>query len=484
MSAWYVDATAGSDSNPGTSEGSAWRTLRHATNREFRAGDRLLLARGSAWHEPMTLRGRGDPANPVLLGAWGEGPRPQIHGGEDHAVSADGPVGGWRISGLELTSTNGKNPTRKIEGGTCGVFLSQEEAGHGLVIDDCRIHDTSGPGIHLRGRGAHEPMITNAVIENCEIWNASCGIQFACDGAFSTGFFPGFRISHVDVHDIGGDGIVPFCSRDGVIEHCRAWKTGTGCDPQDHSPVAIWYAWSARSVIQFCEAWDNHTGGRGADGGGFDLDGGCTDCVMQYNYSHDNDGAGFLICSWDPAQWPCTGCVTRFNLSVNDGLANDYASILFWQSDACLTYNNTCIARAASALKFTSDTRDHFIANNIFVVDSDRDIPLVKSEFDVRPDKFRHNLYWRTGGPARFEVPGLAQGTFREFAILVRGDREACADPRFEDIAEPDVRLKVGSPARGLGLIIPDMGEIDHGRRPIPKRGLIDLGCMAMRDNE
>jgi hypothetical protein len=484
MSTWYVDAAAGTDSNPGTSEGQAWRTLRHAAARLFRAGDRLLLARGGSWHEPMKLNGRGDPANPVLLGAYGEGPRPAIHGGETHAVSADGPVGGWRISGLELTSTNASNPTRRIEGGTCGVFLSQEETGHGIAIDDSRIHDTSGPGIHLRGRGAHAPMITNAVVEGCEIWNASCGIQFACDGRFSTGFFPNFRIAHVDVHDVGGDGIVPFCSRDGVIEHCRAWKTGLGCDPRDHSPVAIWYAWSARSVIQFCEAWDNHTGGQKADGGGFDFDGGCTDCVMQYNYSHDNDGAGFLICSWDPAQWPCTGCVTRYNLSVNDGLANGYASIVFWQSDACLTYNNTCIARAASPLKFTSDTRDHLIANNIFVVDSGRDIPLVKSGFDVRPNKFRHNLYWRTGGPARFEVPGLPGGSFKEFADFVRGDREACADPGFCDLAKADVRLNAGSPARGLGLRIPQMGEFDYGRRPLRDRGLVDLGCMATRDNE
>ncbi|MEK7477523.1 MAG: right-handed parallel beta-helix repeat-containing protein [Candidatus Coatesbacteria bacterium] len=484
MSTYYVDATAGSDTNPGTSEGAAWRTLKHAAAREFRAGDRLLLARGGAWHEPMVLNGRGDPANPILLGAFGTGPRPAIHGGETHAVAAARPVGGWRISGLELTSTNASNPTRKIEGGTSGVFLSQEETGHGFVIDDCRIHDTSGPGIHFRGRGAPAPMITGAVIEGCEIWNASCGIQFACDGSFSTEFFPDFRIAHVDVHDIGGDGIVPFCSRDGVIEHCRAWRTGLGVDPKDHSPVAIWYAWSLRSVIQFCEAWDNHTGGRGADGGGFDLDGGCTDCVLQYNHSHDNDGAGFLICSWDPALWPCTGCVTRFNLSVNDGLQNDYGGITFWQATGCLTYNNTVIARKAPALKFLSDTRDHLIANNLFVADTAGDVPLVKSGFDVRANKFLHNLYHRTGGAARFEVPGLADGSFRLFAQHISGVREVNADPLLVDLAKPDVRLKAGSPARGLGLRIPAMGGVDFGRRPLPDRGPVDLGCMAMREDE
>jgi len=484
VTTYYVDAQSGSDTNAGTGEGAAWRTLKHAAARELKAGDRILLARGRTWHEPMTLSGRGDPANPILLGAFGEGPRPAIHGGEAHAISAVRRVGGWKVAGLELTSTNGSNPTRRIEGGTCGVFLSQEETGEGFSIEDCRIHDTSGPGIHFRGRGSKSPMITGAVVESCEIWNASCGIQFACDGSFSTGFFPSFRIAHVDVHDIGGDGIVPFCSRDGLVEHCRAWKTGLGVAPEDHSPVGIWFAWSARSVIQFCEAWDNHPGGRGADGGGFDLDGGCADCVLQYNYSHDNDGAGFLICSWDPAKWPCTGAVCRYNLSVNDGLANDYASLLFWQADGSLTYNNTLIARKASALKFTSETRDHLIANNLFVVDSADDIPLVKSEFDVRRNKFLHNLWHRTGGEPRFQVAGLADGSFRHFAVHVAGTREGRADPLFYDLAKPDVRLKAGSPARGWGLRIPAMGGLDFGRRPLSERGPVDVGCMAMREDE
>jgi hypothetical protein len=34
---------------------------------------------------------------------------------------------------------------------------------------------------------------------------------------------------------------------------------------------------------------------------GFDLDGGVTNSVMQYNYSHDNDGPGFLLCTFSGA---------------------------------------------------------------------------------------------------------------------------------------------------------------------------------------
>ena len=58
-------------------------------------------------------------------------------------------------------------------------------------------------------------------------------------------------------------------------------------------------------VIQYNESYGDKTAA-GADGGGFDLDGGTQEeSVMQYNYSHDNDRPGFLLCQypWGKAQY-------------------------------------------------------------------------------------------------------------------------------------------------------------------------------------
>jgi len=484
MSDYYVDSANGSDDGAGTTEGAAWKTLKHSGRRTCLPGDRILLRRGGVWNEGLVLRGRAPAGSPITLAAWGKGPRPRINGGETHAVTAAEPVSGWRLTGLELTSTNNQNPTRRITGGTCGIYLSQEEPSDYLAVDDCLIHDTSGPGIHLIPAGKPRPVFRNVSIENCEIFNASCGIQFHSPPVYSTEYVTNFRIAHVTVHDIGGDGIVPFCSRDGVIEYCKAYRTGLGCDAADHSPVGIWYAWAKRCVIQFCEAWDNRGGGRGADGGGFDLDGGCTECVMQYNLSHDNEGAGFLICSWDPAQWPCTDCVTRFNVSVNDGLANDYAGIVFWQADRCQTYNNTCITRVSSPLKFTSDTRDHLIANNIFLVESDRDIPLVKSAFDLSKNRFRNNLYHRAASGLKFEVRDETPQSLLEFDALTGGKSEITGDPGFFNAAAGDYRLRAGSRARNAGLKLEGMGPFDFWGRRLSERTGVDIGALAMRDDE
>jgi len=475
----YVDAAGGNDANSGDSPGQAWRTLARASREVWGPGDQVRLRRGSRWPEGIRLMGRGSKKHPITLGAYGDGPRPRIDGGDDHAIAGRGPISAWRIEGLELTSANARNPTRKITGGTCGVFVAQEEVCEGLTIVDCAIHDTSGPGIYLLAAGGPKPVFPEVVIENCEISNASCGIQFLSRPTYAWDYFPRFRIARCTVHDIGGDGIVPFCSRDGVVEHCTAYRTGLGVAPEDHSPVAIWYAWAQRCTIQFCEAYDNHTGGHPADGGGFDLDGGCEDCVLQYNYSHDNDGAGYLICSWDPQQWPCTGAVCRYSLSVNDGLANDYSSVLFWQSVDCRVYNNTCLTRTASPLKFTSDTRGHLIANNIFSVQSPEDVPVVKSAFDISRNRFRNNLFHRGAGGLRFEIQGRQILSLREFDALVGAEGQIEGDPGLVGAAAGDVHLRPDSPCRGGGVRVDEGGGRDYYGAHVPESGPVDIGCAA-----
>jgi hypothetical protein len=481
---YYVDPFHGDDSRSGGSADQAWRTLARVSRESFRAGDQVLLARGGVWAEGVKLRGRGAPGKPIVLGAYGEGPRPRISGGQEHAITADEPISAWRISGLELTSTNGSNPTHQITGGTCGVHLKQAELCESLTISDCAIHDTSGPGVFLVGSGEPKAVFTDTVIEHCEVYNASCGIQFLSEPHGQTECFSRFRIAHVVAHDIGGDGIVPFCSNNGVIEHCTAYRTGMGCDPSDHSPIAIWYAWANKCVIQHCHAYDNRTGGRGADGGGFDLDGGCTDCIIQYNYSHDNEGAGYLICSWDPVQHPCTGCICRYNVSVNDGLANDYASIHFWQNMDCLIYNNTCITRGALGMKFATsggDAKGNLIANNIFVCDTPEDVPMVGSAFDISGNRFRNNCYWHLRGEPRFDLSGQDVRGLEVFMKAVKGEGEISAEPLLADAGTGDFHLRPGSPCRGAGLRLPAMGGRDYHGAPLPEEGPVDIGCAVSR---
>jgi len=73
---------------------------------------------------------------------------------------------------------------------------------------------------------------------------------------------------------------------------------------------------------QNCESYRNRT--QAADGEGFDLDGGCTGCVLQYNYSHDNAGAGYLVYTYGGAPHHYQGNVVRWNVSENDSVRHQW----------------------------------------------------------------------------------------------------------------------------------------------------------------
>ena len=151
----YVDAVGGSDADTGAVADQAWATLARVGQADLEPGSQVLLKRGCAWNEPFKLRGRAPAAKPIVLGAYGEGPRPRINGGRTHAISADEPVSGWRISGLELTSTNDLNPTHKINGGTCGIFgiVFRDACARGGRTGRDETRRSGGRGVCRRGFG-------------------------------------------------------------------------------------------------------------------------------------------------------------------------------------------------------------------------------------------------------------------------------------------------------------------------------------------
>ena len=133
-------------------------------------------------------------------------------------------------------------------------------------------------------------------------------------------------------------------------------------------------------MIQFNESHHNRTGSS-KDGGGFDLDGGMTNSVVQYNYSHDNDGAGYLLAQFEGAR-PLYGNVVRYNLSVNDSRRNRYGGIHLWSTGA-----NGGI------------TRTTFYANTVYTMHSENSSPAAVdcSSDGVRNICFYNNRFYTDG---------------------------------------------------------------------------------------
>ncbi|HEY9704115.1 MAG TPA: right-handed parallel beta-helix repeat-containing protein, partial [Allocoleopsis sp.] len=161
-----------------------------------------------------------------------------------------------------------------------------------------------------------------------------------------------------------GSGIIISDVDGGLIERCVAYHNGWLCNSLQGGPVGIW-AWDSNNItIQYNESYNNKTNGK-KDGGGFDLDGGMKNSVMQYNYSHDNDGHGYLLAQFPYARKSYNN-VVRFNISQNDGRKNRTGGIYFW-GDFRNTevYNNTVYMDAPPSVDSIKPTPLGFELNDI-----------------------------------------------------------------------------------------------------------------------
>ncbi|MBK8531693.1 MAG: right-handed parallel beta-helix repeat-containing protein [Flavobacteriales bacterium] len=78
----YYIAPEGSDSNNGTSPSTPWRSiarLQQAAN-SLQPGDEVLFQRGGSYPGQLTLNTSGSSSQPIVLGAYGSGPLPEISG--------------------------------------------------------------------------------------------------------------------------------------------------------------------------------------------------------------------------------------------------------------------------------------------------------------------------------------------------------------------------------------------------------------------
>ena len=89
--------------------------------------------------------------------------------------------------------------------------------------------------------------------------------------------------------------------------------------------------------------------GNAPDGDGFDLDGGSIECVLQYNYSHDNDGAGHPRLHLPLRAMADRGNIVRYNICECDAVKlGEYGAIHVGNDGHGMSgveiYHNTFIA--------------------------------------------------------------------------------------------------------------------------------------------
>lgn len=176
---YYVDSKSGSDSNDGTSESKAFKTLDKVNALDLEPGDTVLLKKGSVFEDQalkFTKEDSGTAEAPVKISTYGEGDKPQIntngHGQWDlnYGTPLDNQNHKWKgkvsssiliedteyieIKGLELTNDrNSATDTEKGKAyndayamdrtGVAGVAKDNGTVDH-IVLDDLYIHNVTG----------------------------------------------------------------------------------------------------------------------------------------------------------------------------------------------------------------------------------------------------------------------------------------------------------------------------------------------------
>ena len=422
LASYHVDPD-GSDDNDGLSPETAWRTIDRVNTFSFAGGDRVLFEAGSTFPGNLAF-GPDDAGRPdafITVGTY-----PGDHPGEARATILAGAGDGLsavNTSGLFVTGLNFVGSGQRPHGGSGIRFDNNLPADVKLPfvrVDNVEVSGFGNYGITVGGSsgksGFSDVRITRARVHH----NVVGGIE--THGEFTTDPAAGYAhadvyVGHCTVHDNAGyarsrthvgDGIMLSDVDGAVIERCEAYNNGS-LNTHAGGPVGIW-AWDANRVtIQHNESHHNRTAGR-ADGGGFDLDGGVTNSVMQYNYSHDNDGAGYGLYQFAGAR-PFGNNVVRYNISAHDGRRNGYAGIELWSAGGTRgvvrdvqVYNNTVVMSRAPqgaprAVYFRNRSASVTVRNNIFHTSGGAAALDVRG---VHPGlTFQGNNYSTSGGPLR-----------------------------------------------------------------------------------
>ncbi|WP_327232210.1 right-handed parallel beta-helix repeat-containing protein [Streptomyces murinus] len=337
---YYVDPD-GSDTADGRTPATAWRSLAKVDAQTLLPGDTVRFRAGGRWTGQLSPKGSGTAADPVVLTSYGSGAKPLIEGGgtvdaairisDEHDIV---------VAGFEVTNS-GSGTTPRIG---IGVDATDMGAVAGVVVRDNQVHAIQGAssggqasnpsagGIIVSARGTRTPTYyENLAIEDNEVYDTrSYGIVTWSQwmqregwnslwpdlmGIPAGDFRPwtpstGVVVRGNSVHDVSAGGITVMQASGALIEHNRVERAA-----RQHGNVGIWWAGADDTMVRFNEVSGTKYWGLAGDGTAFDADASVHRSLVQYNFSHDNEGGFFIAVSTGSAPAEAT---VRYNVSQGD----------------------------------------------------------------------------------------------------------------------------------------------------------------------
>lgn len=423
---YYVDSNTGDDNNEGTEE-LPLKSLKVLHDKVLNPGDRILLKAGSSYNgldAELKFQGSGTTEKPIYVGSYGEGARPVLNGeGKVENLVSLYNQECITIENLELTNLDSQfstsfelNSNNNKSKALRAVNVSAKDFGiiHNITLRGLHIHDVNGKlnmkwnggiffdvkatvqGSEIKGVPTKYDgiLIENNIIERVDrsalklVSSSWCNQSVKNDPNLPLNWYPSTNVivRNNRIDKVGGDAITTRDTDGALIEYnkvsdSRYQETGYN--------AGIWPFQATNTVIQYNEVYRT----RGVqDGQGFDTDHISSDTVMQYNYSHDNEGGFMLVMNGFPHVSP----TIRYNISINDKdktiefSRGTPAGVVFYNNTL---YSDSKLRGRAGIIdmpntKAGTGNREAFFFNNIFYYPEGESFFVEQSDAKNNMDKF------------------------------------------------------------------------------------------------
>jgi len=495
--AYYVDATSGDDTNPGT-EASPWQTIAKVNGTTFEPGDHIKFKRGESWNEFLyfdeTKQGAGYA--PIVLEPYSTGNKPVINHSDQGAIltgCSHVVVKEFNISsdvGIMIKDDSGSNPSDGIK------IISN-------TIDDINGNGTKAVGIYLSD-GANNCLIDNNIVtnHNTGIWGGedSNSYELGCNNIFSNNdvhnnTYNGFAFDRTDctvgtesiiknnrVYNNGYHGI-ELSARYYIVENNIFHDNGqdnTGGASGIHT-----YSRASDEDITQDRGGDHNTiryntiygtkddVGARTDGNGIQMDMWCDSNTIYNNVVYDNDGAGIIL-------YGASGNKVYNNTMYGNG---QDLGVRFGQFEMTILAAELSGANGNGLLH----SENNSVVNNIGMavgVETTRFAVSICDQSISDGNTFSNDLWYNSSENNHFGLVNLSSHTTTaktlvEWNAYSWTNNEIANNPIFEDAINNNFTLEHLSPAIDVGVDLSAEGVIDDfSKKRRPLLGYYDLGAL------
>jgi hypothetical protein len=388
----YYVSNSGDDSNLGTVT-APFKTIQKVNSLKLKPGTMVYFEGGETFKGTLTIgpEKEGTKKHPVIF---------LSHGNKQAIISADSvrAVSVYKTAYVWVMDLKLQGLGRKTGNRENGIAILNSENINAKILDISGFQKSgllvdSSSHINCEHIFAHDNGSAGITVEGRDSKKDSRDIQISECRAENNPGDP----TKLDNHS--GNGIVVGHCTNVVIASCTATNNGWDMPRIGNGPVGIWCYEADSVIIQLCLSYNNKTSKGGADGGGFDLDGGTTNSIIQHCYSYGNQGSGYCIFQyWGASAWHDN--IIRNNISENDGTVSDsQAGLYIWNSSGdprqfynCKVYDNIIYNSKVAAISFSDKSVNggFDFHHNIFVGKDS----LIKGRDSLGKCRFEGNDWW------------------------------------------------------------------------------------------